>query len=222
MGDYLKKTLNNLTSPMGYCVAHNMEKILGRKRKMKLVPDFVRQSSLELCAEEIYKKELSGSVAELGVYKGAFASMINQLFPDRVLYLFDTFEGFDDKDIEIEEKYNYSKNDQSFSDTSVEFVMNKMAHPNNCIIKKGYFPESALDIEDKFVFVSIDTDLYKPIYEGLTFFYPKLVKGGYIFVHDFNNKRYKGARKSVMDYCEENGIAYFPLSDAAGTAIIMK
>ena len=56
-----------------------------------------------------------------------------------------------------------------------------MAHPDNCIVKQGFFPETATDVEDTFCFVSIDTDLYEPIYQGLKFFYPKLEKGGYIF-----------------------------------------
>ena len=40
-----------------------------------------------------------------------------------------------------------------------------------------------------FCFVSIDTDLYKPTYVGLSEFYPKLVKGGVIIIHDYNSTR---------------------------------
>ena len=222
MGNYLKNLINNLTKPMGYCVAHNMEKVLKRKRKVDLVPDFVRQSSIELCAEEIYLYGIKGNVAELGVYRGDFAAIIHNLFPDRKLYLFDTFEGFDKKDLNVEAKFNYSKDDQNFSNTSVDSVLKKMSNPQNCIVKKGYFPESATDVEDTFAFVSIDTDLYNPIYNGLEYFYPRLVKGGYIFIHDFNNKRYLGARQAVVDYCKNHKNPYFPLSDSCGSAVIMK
>ena len=47
-----------------------------------------------------------------------------------------------------------------------------------CLFKKGYFPESAHGIDEKFAFVSLDLDLYKPTLEGLRFFYPKMIKGG--------------------------------------------
>jgi hypothetical protein len=61
--------------------------------------DYVRYSSLELVAREIYENKISGNVAELGVYQGGFAQYINQIFPDRKLYLFDTFEGFNESDV---------------------------------------------------------------------------------------------------------------------------
>ncbi|HYJ64721.1 MAG TPA: TylF/MycF/NovP-related O-methyltransferase, partial [Parafilimonas sp.] len=75
---------------------------------------------------------------------------------------------------------------------------------------------------DKFCFVSIDADLYEPILSGLQFFYPKLESKGYIFVHDFNNDLYKGAKKAVIDFCNTNNVGYLPISDSCGTAIIIK
>ena len=97
-----------------------------------------------------------------------------------------------------------------------------MKFRDNCIIKKGYFPESAVGVDDRFCFVSIDADLYEPILSGLQFFYPKLESKGYIFVHDFNNDLYKGARKAVLEFCNANGINYLPIPDTCGTAIITK
>jgi O-methyltransferase len=70
--------------------------------------------------------------------------------------------------------------------------------------------------------VSIDADLYDPIYNGLKYFYPRLKQGGYIFIHDYNNDSYKGAKEAVRFFCKENNLPYFPLPDAAGSAIIAK
>jgi O-methyltransferase len=70
--------------------------------------------------------------------------------------------------------------------------------------------------------VSIDTDLYDPIYNGLQYFYPRLVKGGYIFIHDYNNDAYLGAKKAVQQFCAENNISFVPLPDSCGSAIITK
>jgi len=80
--------------------------------------DFIRHKTLELCAYEIHRKNIVGNVAELGVYKGNFAAKINQLFPNRKLYLFDTFKGFDNRNIQSELKNNFSNGKQDFSDTS--------------------------------------------------------------------------------------------------------
>ncbi|HVX49085.1 MAG TPA: TylF/MycF/NovP-related O-methyltransferase [Chitinophagaceae bacterium] len=184
--------------------------------------DYVRLSTLEMVSSQIKEQNIPGSIAEVGVFRGDFAKFINQYFPDRTFYLFDTFEGFDDRDIATEKNNAFSEGDQDFSNTSVEIVLKKMPNPGVCLPKKGYFPETAKDINDRFVFVSLDTDLFAPIYEGLNFFYPRLVKGGYIFVHDFNNDAYKGARKAVEQFCAEQHVGYVPIPDICGTCIITK
>lgn len=185
--------------------------------------DSVRIASLENIAKKIYENNVLGSVAELGVYRGAFAKYINQLFYNRKLYLFDTFEGFNKADIEVDRQKKFSNSEiADFQNTSVDVVLGKMKYPEMCRIMAGYFPEIATGLEEQFAFVSIDVDLYKPTYAGLQFFYPRMVKNGYIFVHDVRNSRFKGVKAAVKQYCTENSINYFPLTDICGTAVIMK
>ena len=184
--------------------------------------DYIRLATLELVAHEINNKNLQGNVAEVGVYKGKFAQYINQYFPSRKLYLFDTFQGFDEKDIKAEIKLGLNNVGQNFSNTSVDIVLKNMPFPEQCIIKKGFFPETTEGIDDTFVFVSLDTDLYEPIYQGLTYFYPRMVRGGYIFVHDVNNNSYKGAAKAVNQFAIEQQISFLPLPDACGSAVLIK
>ncbi len=186
--------------------------------------DYIRVCSLASVAEEIRANSIPGSVAELGVYQGDFAKHIHAAFPDRNLYLFDTFAGFSENDKGAEAGGGFSSATEDFSDTTVELVLKKLAHPEKAIVRAGYFPASIQDADrnEIFAFVSIDADLYKPIYDGLQFFYPRLSKGGYIFVHDYNNANYPGAKAAVQKYCAETGINYFPLVDPCGTAVITK
>ena len=211
-----------ISKKMGLIVCRPLVNI-GRKRADYVygASDFVRISSLELVANEINANNISGNVAELGVFRGDFAKLINIAFPNRKLYLFDTFEGFNEKDVRIE---NSKKSNVGYlSETSVELVLNNMKYRDNCIVKKGYFPQTTEGLEDTFAFVSIDTDLYEPIYNGLCYFYPRLSRGGYIFIHDFNDGIiWTKAKEAVRRYCSENNIAYFPLSDNYGSAIIIK
>lgn len=220
--DILKSISNSIIEPYYVCSMQN----IGRSRNMNLFvdnDDYVRISSLELVAHEICSGNIQGSVAELGVYQGDFAKKINAVFPDRRLYLFDTFTGFSASDILVEQNEMFSNSQEAyFSNTSEETVISKMPYPENCIIKKGYFPETADGLEENFAFVSIDADLYNPIFEGLSYFYPRLSKGGYIFVHDYNNIRFKGAKEAVQQYCKANKVSYFPLSDICGTVVIVK
>lgn len=203
-------------------VSSSLESMKRRREIDNNYFDYIRLSTLELISYEINKKQLTGSVAELGVYKGKFARYLNRYFKDRKLFLFDTFEGFDERDIDKEKTNGFSSATQDFSDTSVNAVLRTMPFPENCIAVKGFFPESAKDINEEFVFVSLDADLYDPIYAGLQFFYSRLVIGGYIFIHDFNNENYRGVRQAVQQFCEEQNISYTPIPDSAGTAIITK
>jgi O-methyltransferase len=201
----------------------NSLSFLHRKRKIdRNYFDYIRLATLELVSHEITRKNIEGSVAELGVYKGKFARYINKYFPDSILYLFDTFEGFDSRDIESEKVRIHTSVEQDFSDTSVDAVLKIMPYPDKCVIVKGFFPESAKGRNATYKFVSIDADLYEPIYNGLVFFYPKLVPGGYIFIHDYNNDRYKGSRKAVEQFCTEQKINCVPLPDSGGSVIIIK
>jgi O-methyltransferase len=70
--------------------------------------------------------------------------------------------------------------------------------------------------------VSLDVDLYKPTLAGLNYFYPRLVKGGCIFIHDYNNRRYKGVRSAVEEFTDAAGLPIVQLPDFAGTAILSK
>lgn len=187
--------------------------------------DFFRYKTLQLIADEIYSNNVQGEVAEVGVYRGSFASMINSCFKDRMLYLFDTFEGFNENDhlYEIENNLSNKETKEWFKDTSVDIVMSKMKYKDNCIIKQGYFPETASDLNERFAFVSIDVDLFTPIYKALEFFYPKLNDNGYIFIHDYNNDTFLGAKKAVEQFEADYGnVKKIPVGDYGGTLIIIK
>ena len=122
--------------------------------------------------------DIEGAVAECGVFRGDFAKEINRVFPDRKLYLYDTFLGFDDTDLNTEEQRNpvYSlmpkwlEKENYFRDTSVELVRGKLPNSKQCVIKKGFFPDTFEEGDERFAFVNLDLDLYAPIKAGLEIF----------------------------------------------------
>lgn len=183
----------------------------------------IRLASLRLIAEEINEEKLDGEVAELGVYKGKFAAEINRLFPEKKIYLFDTFEGFNNVDINIEKSHGHSRAKVGdFSDTNIELVREKLPYKEQAVFIKGYFPESVQEDLPQFCFVSLDTDLYKPTYEGLKIFYPKLVKGGRIIIHDYNSSQFPGVKKAVKEFCREHNVFIVPICDMHGSAVLVK
>ncbi len=150
-------------------------------------------------------KMLPGECAEAGVFEGDFAKYINEYFSDRILHLFDTFEGFDERDIEKEKGLSEAKAGE-YGNTSEEKVLKKMPFPQKVVLHKGYFPQTAEGMENKFCFVNLDLDLYEPTYQGLLFFSSKMVSGGVILVHDYFAENFKGPREAVDKFVNEHNI----------------
>ena len=165
-----------------------------------------------------------GAVAELGVYKGDFSLVLHRCFPERKLYLFDTFEGFCDSDLQVENANSFSSSSSNeFADTSAEYVLKRFDDLSNIVIKQGYFPDTAAGLEDeRFAFVSLDADLYAPTLAGLEFFYPRLSPGGAILLHDYGSKRFAGVFQAVTDYEKKHGrLILVPLCDLHQSCIIL-
>ncbi|MCD8133399.1 MAG: class I SAM-dependent methyltransferase [Clostridiales bacterium] len=190
-----------------------------------------RLAVIRLLAREIRERGVSGSIAELGVYRGDTAVELNRLFPERRLFLFDTFCGFDARDLEIERRIVPDGRKASarlcdFSDTSVETVEKRLPYPEKARLIAGYFPDSVSgglsDEMGELALVSLDPDLGEPVYQGLRFFYPRLAAGGYIVLHDYNSLQFPGVRRAARRYCEENGLFVVPLMDLHGTAVFIK
>ncbi len=182
-----------------------------------------RIAYLHLCADYIKEKEIGGSCAEVGVYKGEFSKYINRFLPNRKLYLFDTFDGFGNQNIlEVERTMSKEGSLNYFRDTSIAEVLDKMDNPEQCVVCKGYFPQTAEMIEDEFAMVSLDADLYEPILNGLKYFYPRLVRGGYIFVHDYGGYDWPGVKIAVDEFCKQEGISVVPILDRNLSVIITK
>jgi hypothetical protein len=186
--------------------------------------DYFRYRCFELCAYEIINNHINGEVAEAGVFRGIFARLINAVFPDRKLYLFDTFESYNPDEFEAEVKKGRfePKLFDGHLDTNVELVLNIMEHPDSCVIRKGYFPQTAEGLEnERFSFVSIDLNLEQSTYDALVWFYPRLNEGGYIFMHDYNI--YDSIKTAVERYERDYGsVKKIPIADFAGTLVIVK
>ena len=200
----------------------------GKYSRSIYMQDYFRFRTFELTANEINHDDIPGAVAELGVFRGHFSSLINEHFKDRKLYLFDTFEGFNEEEAQAE--LNNGTCDERFikehKDTSVERMLSNIPYPNKVKVCKGFFPESVTEDakSESYAFVSLDVDLEESMYEGLKFFYPRLSKGGKIFVHDYNTYYLEGIKKAVHRYeadlgCRMNKV---PIADIAGTLIITK
>jgi len=179
--------------------------------------DPARYGTLYLSFQQILKDRIEGSLAECGVYKGHLSKFIHTILPNHKLYLFDTFEGFDERDKD-------SPNDSRFKDTSEEGVREHIGDLTNIIFRKGYFPQTATGLEnEQFAFVMLDFDKYEPTMAGLELFYPKISKGGFLFVHDYSNPESNWACSRALDkFLSDKPEKPILLADSWGSAVIRK
>ena len=178
--------------------------------------DYVRLATLELLCRRL--DTVPGAAAELGVYRGFFARCINQLLPERKLYLFDSFEGFAQEACASEAFQAAHRN------TAIDKVLSIMPHPERITVKPGFFPGSLEGLEERFCLVSLDVDFYETTLEGLRYFWPRLEEGGYLLLHDWGSPKLPGVAKALADYEAELGrhLPAIPLCDVGGSLVLCK
>lgn len=184
-------------------------------RRIETMADDVRYASIALAIERLERDRIDGAFAELGVWRGRTSKFMHQQAPRRRLYLFDTFSGFPS---EIAPPGNH------FQDTSQMAVARYLDNLDNVVFRPGCFPETALGLEDeRFALVMLDCDLYEPALEGLRFFYPRLVRGGYFFLHDFNNPEWEnGTARAAAKFLADKPEKLIEIPDHWGSAVFRK
>lgn len=188
-----------------------------RLAEAELTVDYVRLKTLEMLCGQI--EGVPGAAAELGVYRGAFARCINALLPERTLFLFDSFEGFDERE-SAGEKAGFV---QAHRNTAEEQVLAAMPHPERVILRRGFFPATAEGLEEeRFALVSLDVDLEESTLKGLRFFVPRMEPGGYLLLHDCFSPKLPGVAAALRRYEAESGrrLHKVPVSDVNGTLVI--
>lgn len=178
--------------------------------------DYVRLATLELLCRRL--KHIPGAAAELGVYRGYFARCINQLLPDRKLYLFDSFQGFA-PDAGASEAMQ-----AAHENTSAQLVLSILPFPQQAVLRPGFFPDSLNGLEETFCLVSLDVDFEDTTLEGLRYFWPRLSAGGYLLLHDWGNPGLPGVARALETYQQMLGapLPAVPLPDLGGTLVLCK
>jgi O-methyltransferase len=171
--------------------------------------------------QRLDERRVEGAYAELGVYKGESAEILHLMSPERDIHLFDTFEGFAEKDLKDETGKAATYTTHNFADTSIEQVKNSLKS-DKFHFYQGYFPTTTVGIEKrKYALVSIDADLYKPTIAGLEYFYPLMSKGGIILIHD-HNPDWPGIMQAVKEFSSNIQDVFIQLTDKDSTIMMVK
>ena len=224
MGNMLRNVVyssNEIGKILGYFSTKFQYKLLSfykEKKVVDLIKDIKNDVDFAFFPYEAFmlysiaktQRELDGDMAEVGVYQGGSAKLICEVKRNRKLFLFDTFKGLPElSDIDTHFGKKHWKKNQ-FNDTSLEAVKDYLSSYENIQIIKGVFPKTADSIRDSmFSFVHLDVDLYKSTIECLKFFYPRLMNGGIILVHDYHSD---GIQKAFKEFLQSNKVQLIELT----------
>jgi len=175
-------------------------------------------------AEQVIDEDVAGDFAELGVHMGHSAKVLADVIAaheaDRRLYLFDTFEGFDERDLDGVD----ADQPAIYGDTSLLTVQQYIGHGDVCRYRPGYFPDTAegMPSDATFALVHLDCDLYEPTRAALDFFYPRLSTGALVIVHDYSSGHWPGVPQAVHEFLTDKPERLLLLPDKSGSAVFRK
>lgn len=173
----------------------------------------------------IERAQINGAVVECGVWKGgsmlAVAETLNRgQRSSRDLYLYDTFEGMPppgEKDVDFENRKaadmlaaNTEKENNpvwAYSTlTEVKKTMSLSTYPASRVhYVQGKVEETIpKTLPDSIALLRLDTDWYESTRHELIHLFPRLQRGGVLIIDDYGF--WKGARKAVDEYFDQNGI----------------
>ncbi len=221
-----RKIIKSLFGYFGYNIASNKSSFYHWQKDKEFISlyESIRQNTLVLIDRcyviyqfAVWTNKLEGDIAEVGVYKGGTGRLLASVCKNKDIYLFDSFEGFKETNIEkgID---NYNAGD--FGDISHKEVSDFLSGCKNIKIIKGWFPESASDIASNFSLIHLDVDLYQSTKDGLEFFWPKLSNGGVIIIDDYHGKQTPGVKKATDEFCQKHDIQ--PFFFAANQCVLIK
>ena len=150
---------------------------------------------------------VAGDFVELGCYKGETSLLLARLLKshssDKKLWLYDSFAGLPEKTIEdastAGEQFKAGELFVSKREVVEKFKRSGLPFP---IIKKAFFDDlnPVSDLPTSISFAFCDGDLYGSIKTSLHLVVPKLIDGGTIVVHDYNNPELPGSSRAVDEF----------------------
>jgi predicted O-methyltransferase YrrM len=166
-------------------------------RPQRGIDDLLSQLDLAL--------NIEGDIIECGSSRGGtaviMAEHLRRKHRQKVVYAYDSFEGFDRAELHKERLSGHTNSpDSSFTSTSLAYVkakFRKLGVDALIVPVKGYFQETLPHLRGSFCLALIDCDLQDSLVYCANMLWPLLSKGGRLLFDDYTSGIYLGARLGV-------------------------
>ncbi len=162
-----------------------------------------------------YSLSVEGRKAECGVLRGFSALFTNQIAQTRDkswtggnYHLIDSFEGLSEPDLKDaifsgNQPPVVSHQAGHFAVPLIEVKKNLTSFPN-LNFHKGWIPDIFASLpEDKWSYVHIDVDLYRPTLQSLEYFFPRMATGGVIINDDYSSPLFPGGGSGWEEFFDK-------------------
>lgn len=162
--------------------------------------------------------QLEGDIIECGCWRGGFSIFLSKLFPNKKIWVLDSFEGFQNTNDAHYEYSGLERHTPSFTHNMVgqiavpyedvvnnffKYGMKEDIESDRISVIKGFVRDTANKISvEKISILRIDVDSYSAVLEVLNALYEKVVSGGFIIFDDSGLRETFDAMKTF--FAEKN------------------
>jgi hypothetical protein len=169
---------------------------------------------------------LEGDFVECGVYRGLLSTSIMSYFDwntvNRKFFLFDTFEGVDERQLTDEEinKGTIAYFREMYKEDIYEDVVKNFAEFKDARVVKGIVPDSLSTVDiGKVSYLSIDMNSAAPEIAAVNYFWDRLSPGAPILLDDYGFINYETQKHAFDKWAKENNVQILALPTGQGLII---
>jgi hypothetical protein len=174
-----------------------------------------RLDHLQSCVEQVFVDEIPGDFLEAGVWRGGCCILMRAILEahgctDRNVWLCDSFQGLPRSTKEADRSYQMSADRLPFLAVTENEVRDNFRRfdllDEQVKFIPGWFEDSLKSAPlDQIALLRIDADLYSSTTDVLTHLYPKVSRGGWVVIDDYDIL--PPCKEAVDTYRSEHGIS---------------
>lgn len=163
-------------------------------------------------AGRVAREGVPGDLVECGVWNGGSAAVtakgLGEAFADRVMWLFDSFEGVPrpgERDGVLERKY-YFEGWNKGAVENVKAIFDRLGLPWARVhIERGWFQDTLPQAKvERIALLHVDADWYDSVMQVLDTLYDRVSPGGFVVFDDYGS--WQGCRRAADDFLSKRGL----------------
>jgi hypothetical protein len=173
------------------------------------------------CWAAKHAKRLEGDFVECGVNTGilslAACNYIDFNSTGKRFYLFDTFCGIPEHQVQGDETKHVQKTNASYYEECYDVAKRNFKPFPGAVFVRGCIPET-LTVEriEKVSYLSIDMNIMEPEIAAIEFFWDKLVTGAPVVLDDYGFKPHRRQKDAFDAFAKRKGVEILTLPTGQG------